>query len=226
MKSFKQFLNERASVSKKTDYNNDPSLIDETETCIYRDDYKCVEECFEKGLDPNAEDTTDKCPLCIVAIQRGQYKIVQLFVNNGFNVNSQFQKESALENAISMYNLYKSEDYVKIIDLLLSEGADVNYFSSRQSLLYRAVYEEHFDLATKLIQHNADVNWVMPVTTNPIIMSAVYDDKVNFVELLLKNGADPKIKNKWDESPFGYMTDPTTKHHKEYMKILKETNHL
>lgn len=223
MKSFKQFLNERTISSKKATYNTSPDLIEQAETCIYRDDFQCIKKCFDEGLDPNAIEANDKSPLGIIAIMRGQFRIVELFIQQGFDVNTKYDNNSALEYALDNYHMYaqRKSEAMEIVDLLLKNGADVNYHGNRTSPLYTAIYKDDLDLVKKLISYKADVNEVNKHTSNPILMSAFLDDKLDILEEMLKSGANPHIQNKWNESVYSYLKDSNKEVHKEILRKFK-----
>lgn len=87
-----------------------------------------------------------------------------------------------------------------IVDVLIAHGADLNE-KSRDigfTALHFAIDGDNFDMAIRLVEAGADVNAIDDKYGNNIIGFAMNDgpQRIPLIELLLKKGADPKIKNK------------------------------
>jgi UPF0716 family protein affecting phage T7 exclusion len=93
---------------------------------------------------------------------------------------------------------------VKIVQLLLDNGADVNVVTSTGwTALVGAIEEDHPETAILLINRGADVNAVDLQADTPLILSAAMSEN-EVVKLLLERGADINAKNEDGGSPLMY----------------------
>ena len=91
-----------------------------------------------------------------------------------------------------------SEDYVPVIDLLLSNGGDVGFSDSLGwSPLHHAVHCQKSNAVRRLLQAGANPNIHKGRTSSPL-EKAVSKGRMQIVDLLLRAGGDPLLK---DEGP-------------------------
>ena len=92
-----------------------------------------------------------------------------------------------LENAVRVGS-------VEIIRALIKAGADINHQSYLGSVLARAVEAKQVAAAEELIRAGVDVN-LKPKIGSTALMLAVKGNNSQFVELLLRHGANPNLKD-------------------------------
>lgn len=124
------------------------------------------------------------------------------FVGKLQNINDDIQNETLLG-----YALENTAD-IAIIKCLINAGCDVNYINNaEQSLLYQvlnkrmAPAEKTMAYMETLISEGLDVNKANVEKTTPI-MVAVSQNKPEYLDLLLENGADPNEQDWHGETAF------------------------
>ncbi len=120
------------------------------------------------------------------AVAQQNPKMVKLLLDHGAKVDAvNSGGETPLFNA-------RSKD---VAALLLKNGANPNYQSSRGTVLMRAIDRDYFEIAKILIRNGADVNASMPgfQDTSPIQL-AVHRGNIGVVQWLVDKGAHIKTK--------------------------------
>lgn len=86
--------------------------------------------------------------------------------------------------------------YQDVCECLIEKGADVNAEGNRRlTPVCYALYGKHYELATALVnEHSASVKDPVGGET-PLFIAASRGSKQEFIEFLIKNGADIKAKN-------------------------------
>lgn len=156
---------------------------------IQRDDGVTVESLLRRGFDPNTSDAKGQPGLC-VAVQADSLRAAAALLRApNLDVNAlNADKESALMLAA----LRGQSDMVRT---LLARDADVNqpgwtalHYAASGTSSYQA------EIIALLLDHYAYIDAASPNGSTPLMMAAQYGTSES-VELLLREGADPSLRN-------------------------------
>ncbi len=121
------------------------------------------------------------------AAQYNQVQILQYLINEGFDINSTFNEDTAL--GIASY--YGSLDCVK---LLVSNGASINGAPNLVTPLAKACYMGQTDVVKFLIEKGVNVNLQPSDLTEQLpLQRAIDSGSLDIVKLLVDHGA--KVEN-------------------------------
>jgi ankyrin repeat protein len=102
------------------------------------------------------------------------------------------------KNGFTILHLAATEDEIEIQTILIQAGANVNAKNKYGATpLHMASHPEFAEL---LLRSGADVNSLAADGETPLHSIAVERDKNDVFEVLLKFGANQKLKNKWGET--------------------------
>jgi len=123
---------------------------------------------------------------------KGNYLKVKQILELGVSPNCQSLLETTPLNAATSYGHYK------IIDLLLANGADINFESDEilsfsRTPLSIACYKGDIKLAKYLLDHGADINLMSGLYGNPL-HAAISSGNLELVNFLIDNGASVEAK--------------------------------
>ena len=96
-----------------------------------------------------------------------------------------------------MYAVENEKINIEVLKFLLKAGTDINAvdWDGQTALKIAVEFNDNVEIVKFLIEVGFDVNTHDNERWTPL-MSAVYKNKPDFVEVLLKAGADPDMKNK------------------------------
>jgi ankyrin repeat protein len=134
-------------------------------------------------------------PLLIAVVNHpGDLKLAQMLLDAQADVNFQrdFDKKSILFLAVEKNN--KATDYSGIVALLLKYNANVNAVDYQgETALDKAISDSNIsDKIIQLLLENGNAN---QKTKNKALITAVNQDRVEAVRMLLENGAQAGTKN-------------------------------
>ncbi|KAJ7327647.1 ankyrin repeat-containing domain protein, partial [Mycena albidolilacea] len=125
----------------------------------------------------------------IVASYYGHFKIVEMLISQGVDVNFQSRVYGTALQAAS------SEGHRDIAELLINTGADVNVQDGRYcTALQAASWNGHKDIAELLINMGADIN-VQGGHYGTALQAASYYGHFKIVELLISQGVDVNFQS-------------------------------
>ena len=150
------------------------------------DDAVAVERLLQRGFDANSVDETGQGAL-FLAMRDGAFKVAATLLKSpGLKVD---QPNSAGETALMMAALRGHEEW---LPQLVAQGAAIER-DGWTPLHYAATGPQPATVAW-LLERGARIDTRSPNGTTPLMMAARYGSEES-VDLLLRRGADPKLRN-------------------------------
>jgi ankyrin repeat protein len=169
--------------------------------------FKLAEKLLEHKAEVNARGEFDRIsPLMAAASVTGGYRVTELLLKNGADVNLQdVKRETALHYAASINGNTAN------IELLLKHGADVNAGSPSFTPLHRASYMGASENIRTLLRYNAAINIRGNLSESKTPLETAVDSK-NFdaARILVENGADLNTQSYYNYQPFRYRNNTQT----------------
>ena len=163
------------------------NIVDDALQSINVDDVRGISDGLRRGLDVNYADTDGNTLLMLVA-RDGSVKATELLLNAGAKVYpSNVFGETAL-----MLATYAGHE--PVADMLLAKGADVNANPGGWTPLHYAAFAGYIRLANKFISLVSVVDVKTLNQLTPLMVAAM-NGHLEIVQTLLKNGADPTLRD-------------------------------
>ncbi|MCZ2104885.1 MAG: ankyrin repeat domain-containing protein [Comamonadaceae bacterium] len=156
---------------------------------IELDDGRTVADLLRRGFDPNARDPRRQPAITVALYKDARQAAAALLRSPTLDVEARNAKdESPLMMAALRGNLEAART-------LIARDADVNK-TGWTPLHYAASSDapEAADMVRLLLEHAAYIDAGSPNGTTPLMMATLYG-QIDVARLLLKEGADPSIKN-------------------------------
>lgn len=153
---------------------------------IQRDDAQAVQALLVRGFDPNTMSPKGQYGLYL-ALREPSPKAAQVLIDwpktdvNRLNANGE-----------SPLMLAALKGYQGLAEKLIGKGADVN--KTGWTPLHYAASGGHLSLISLLLENSAYIDAESPNGTTPLMMAAMYGTPAA-VKLLLREGADPQLRN-------------------------------
>ena len=188
-------------------------LYDKFYEVIKSDNFTKLKEMI-KNEDINVTNSYNESPLYDAAMH-GKYEMVKLLLENGANPNLNTGNGTALHKAIEYnyieivkllikykadINLIDDEDYTplhravearrkEIVFLLIKNNANLDTRNEDEENILHAAFNQGLeDIAMKIVESGANINTDMKYV--PPLISAIHQNWISMVELLIKKGVD------------------------------------
>jgi len=161
-----------------------------------------VRHLLEHGADTDAQAHTEHSTPLHVASYHGGFKVVQLLLERGANINARNEEgHTPLHRVLLDLDDDFGAEYFDAIQLLLEHGADVGALDGRQSTPLHVASKYGTAKATRLLlEHGADVHALDGNHSTPLHLAS-QGENAELVRLLLDHGANIHARNKWDQTP-------------------------
>jgi len=167
---------------------------------IFNGNIKITELFLNKGCDPNGMSMDNGMPL-ILAAGNDDIRFLELLIQHGANVNN--------SNVYGLTALYTACNLGKLemVEMLISNGANVNAQDIKGTgPLHLSVRKGFISITNKLIEAGANPNLEDIEGSTPLHISAILNDKVSMINLLLSGGDINQHLAKYDLTPISYLT--------------------
>ncbi|KAF7502109.1 hypothetical protein GJ744_007110 [Endocarpon pusillum] len=171
---------------------------------------EAVQHLLEEGADLRASDPDGRTALHL-AVNIKDESLIQLLLENGADV------EAAARNGSKPLYLAATSGNDAVVKLLLQFNANVESFNieTETTALYQAVDNQHIAVTRTLLERGADVDRRNPNGHTPLF-SAVIHGNLELAQLLLKSGANKKIR-----SEDGQTVEDFARGHNAMMDLLR-----
>lgn len=142
---------------------------------------------IEKGLSPNTLDPVSGEPVLLVALREDSHTVVDVLLANP-DLNLEMMAPNG--NTALMMAAFKGNR--RAVAGLLAKGALVT--RPGWTALHYAAAGGHADIASMLLDKNAEINGKAPGDLTPLMMAA-REGHPKVAELLLRLGADARLKS-------------------------------
>lgn len=187
------------------DYKKSPGII---ELAASINNIESVRVLIKAGVDPNVKKDGVYTPLCI-SIRDNCKDIFDLLITNGADLNT----------PASEYPVFKCimHNRLQFLPALVAAGANL---SSPKGIVETAVSVNNMEALNWLLEQGMSPNEENPKGHSPLT-TAIRENRVEMVDLLLSRGADPSIRG---QDLAGWMAVPQP--YSKIMKLSTVTNDL
>ncbi len=152
-------------------------------SALKNDDLKGVIRALDSGV--NIETKFSEMTPLIIASANGNIEIIQLFLDNGADIEA--KNDDGLTALIVASNLGKK----KAVQLLLDNGADIEAKDDDGfTALNWSIYSKNQEIAQFLLDNGADIEAKDNINGKTALIKASSRGNIEMVQLLLDNGAD------------------------------------
>jgi ankyrin repeat protein len=185
---FVVFYSSAQATEASWDYNKDSWT--EIMLAAYEGDIKKIEILIESGKDINEQIHGGNLYTALdVGIWTQNYEVVEYLLNQGANVNGQ---DNSTRTPLVLASRFKS---VKIVDILIKYGADINDNIGGWTALRSAACFGTLEILETLIDNGAYIDGQHDGSVSSALMLAAYKASADKVEALINAGANPLLKD-------------------------------
>lgn len=155
-------------------------------SAVQRDDVASVKSLVQRGVDVNTIDPAG-FPALTLAIRDQSLKVAEFLLEQP---NLRLDQLNAVGEDALMYAALNG--YEKLVQRLIQLGAPIN--KTGWTALHYAATHGHTEICQLLLDESAYIDAESPNRTTPLMMAANFMKRAT-VLLLIKEGADPTLKN-------------------------------
>lgn len=156
---------------------------------------------IENGARINDETSVGDSAL-IKSSEKLHHNAVKLLLSNGADADHQnFEGHGPIYAAIAYSNVDSSSDLLPTIAAFVDHGVDIN--ASKPSVLCAAIMKSSTDLVRFLLESVRVDALVKDRGRTPLVVaydSALLEERVDIIKLLLKHGADTEGTDRWGDT--------------------------
>lgn len=185
-----QMLKEQGADLDLKNSNDESALM----LALKLDKFAIFSSLLELGAKVKDDSKNSMGALHYSLIYSKSIKTTEMILRKGVDITKYFSVNDTLMSPLYYAVYYKKS--IPLVQILLESGAPINDGKKDWSPLMAAVLTHNIDLVTELIKHNANVN-LTGIHNWTALHFASRENQPKIVEVLLKSGADIKIKDEW-----------------------------
>jgi ankyrin repeat protein len=209
-------------------FNYDASLVTAIEVEIDTRNMSAIRSLLEEGQNPNVEQTTisgdRRCLPLILACENGDYKVAELLVKYGADVNKT-DSQTGMSPLMSIHKWPNTLEITKdITKLLLDNGADIHAKNNKgQTALECACLIGNCQVIETLINYGDDINQKTTDGATPLLImcNTVYTEYTNIVKLMVEHGANVNATDTNKLTPLMRICDFEGYYNNEKFEVIK-----
>ncbi|MDO5653662.1 MAG: ankyrin repeat domain-containing protein [Brachymonas sp.] len=172
------------------------AAVDDLITAVIRNSESAVSRELSKGANPNVRDAKGRTALTLAIHQQLDKAIPVLLQARGIDISA---TNGADESPLMLALITGQDDLARD---LIKRGAAIN--KKGWTPLHYAATRGNVDLMRILLDKDAYIDTASPNHTTPLMMAAEYSGNPTAVAYLLRQGADPWMKNQLGLTPLDF----------------------
>lgn len=183
-------------------------------------DITITELLIEKGADIEARNV-DGINALVYAVSLNDEEMVKFLLEKGADANTvcEIENEHIYMPPTPLMNAVYNGN-TNIINMLLENGADINYTTDEMTPLIYAAYKGNTNIINTLLENGADINYTNYYGMTALMYAASYN-QFEAVKILLENNADTSIT---DEDGYTALDLAKSEDYKDIVELLKKYN--
>ncbi|MEI0747941.1 ankyrin repeat domain-containing protein [Brachyspira pulli] len=183
-------------------------------------DITITELLIEKGADIEARNV-DGINALVYAVSLNDEEMVKFLLEKGADANTvcEIENEHIYMPPTPLMNAVYNGN-TNIINMLLENGADINYTTDEMTPLIYAAYKGNTNIINTLLENGVDINYTNYYGMTALMYAASYN-QFEAVKILLENNADTSIT---DENGYTALDLIKSKDNNDIVKLLEKYN--
>ncbi|MEI0491988.1 ankyrin repeat domain-containing protein [Brachyspira intermedia] len=187
-------------------------------------DITITELLIEKGADIEARNV-DGINALVYAVSLNDEEMVKFLLEKGADANTvcEIENEHIYMPPTPLMNAVYNGN-TNIINMLLENGADINYTTDEMTPLIYAAYKVNTNIINTLLENGVDINYTNYYGMTAL-MYAANSNQFEAVKILLENNADTSITDEDGRTALDMAkSKDNKKYNKDIVKLLEEYN--
>ena len=187
-------------------------------------DITITELLIEKGADIEARNV-DGINALVYAVSLNDEEMVKFLLEKGADANTvcEIENEHIYMPPTPLMNAVYNGN-TNIINMLLENGADINYTTDEMTPLIYAAYKGNTNIINTLLENGVDINYTNYYGMTAL-MYAANSNQFEAVKILLKNNADTSITDEDGRTALDMAkSKDNRKYNNDIVKLLEEYN--
>lgn len=187
-------------------------------TAALKGEATTLKACLERGVDINVSDRQGRTAVTLASLNK-KYDCVALLIDAGADINQQD------ETCFNPFLISCLNDDLKLLRLLLPARPDLTRLTRFGGVGITPASEKgHVEIVRELLEHTEiNVNHTNFLGWTPLLEAIVLSDggkkQQEIVSLLLENGANPQMTDKYGKTPLELAEE---KGYREIAQLLRD----